>query len=155
MSTLAPGKDGKDVAPPATLLPTGALDEVDAVRCRDGQAEGVPSHFLAVRHLEHLVHVYAGLGDGFRMFVHGVAQLAVVVQHKPAALPSLGAVEWVRKIPSWGYEEVPAFCHFPGSPIALKSFGTVLLLLSKAVGALAFVEDVGCEFSAFGPHQCC
>jgi len=31
----------------------------------------------------------------------------------------------------------------------------MLLLLSKAVGALAFVEDVWGEFSAFGPHQCC
>lgn len=31
----------------------------------------------------------------------------------------------------------------------------MLLLLSKAVGALAFIEDVGGEFSAFGPHRCC
>lgn len=155
MSTLAPGKDGEHVAPPAALLATSALHEVDAVGGSDGQAEGMPCHLLAVRHFQHLVHVYAGLGDGFRMLVHRVAQLSVVVQHKPAALPSLGAVEWIGKIPSRSYEEVPAFCHFPGSPVALKSFGTVLFFLSKAVGALAFVEDVGCEFSAFGPHQCC
>jgi hypothetical protein len=26
----------------------------------------------------------------------------------------LGAVEWIGKIPSWGYKQVPAFRHFPG-----------------------------------------
>jgi hypothetical protein len=31
----------------------------------------------------------------------------------------------------------------------------MFLLLSKAVGALAFIEDVGSEFSTFGPHQSC
>lgn len=31
----------------------------------------------------------------------------------------------------------------------------MLLFLSKAVGALAFIEDVGGELSAFGPHRCC
>jgi len=37
----------------------------------------------------------------------------------------------------------------------LESFGTMLLFLSKAVGALAFIEDVGGELPAFGPHRCC
>lgn len=87
------------------------------------------------------------------MFVHGVAEFSVVVQDKPATLPSLGAVEWIRKIPSWGYKQVPAFRHFPGCPVTLEGFGTMLLFLSKAVGALAFIEDVGGELSAFGPHR--
>jgi hypothetical protein len=52
-------------------------------------------HLLAVCHLQHLVHVYAGLGYSVRMFVYGVAQLSIVVQDKPATLPSLGAVEGI------------------------------------------------------------
>jgi hypothetical protein len=31
----------------------------------------------------------------------------------------------------------------------------MLLFLFKAVGALAFIEDVWGELSAFGPHRCC
>ncbi|PSN33190.1 hypothetical protein C0J52_25702 [Blattella germanica] len=53
---LAPGEDGEDVPPPTTLLAAGAFDEVDAIGCRDGEAEGMARHFFAVRHLQHLVH---------------------------------------------------------------------------------------------------
>lgn len=39
-------------------------------------------------------------------------------------------------------------------PIAFQSFGTMFLLLPEAVGALALVEDVGCELPAFWSHEC-
>lgn len=155
MTTLAPRKDGQNVSPPPTFLAASAFHEVHAVWCGDGQTVGMTCNLLAVCHLQHLVHVYAGLGYSVRMFVHGIAQFSIVVQDKPATLPSLGAVQWIGKIPSWGYKQVPAFRNFPGCPVTLESFGTMLLFLSKAVGALAFIEDVGGELSAFGPHRCC
>ncbi|KAJ8890077.1 hypothetical protein PR048_009584 [Dryococelus australis] len=64
---LAPGEDREHVGPPAALLAASALDKMHAVRRRDGQAEGVARHLLGVRHLQHLVHVYARLRHCVRL----------------------------------------------------------------------------------------